>query len=203
MRTLILVDLQNDFLPGGALAVPSGDDAVAVANAVVGRYDLVIATQDWHPANHRSFAANHAGKQPGDVIDLDGLEQILWPVHCVQNTDGAAFATGLNRERVEYVIQKGTDPGVDSYSAFFDNGRRHATDLEGMLRSHDVEHVHLLGLATDYCVKFSALDARALGFRTTVIRDGCRSVDLNPGDGDAAFAGMHEAGVELCESREL
>jgi nicotinamidase/pyrazinamidase len=174
-----------------------------VANALVDRFDLVIASQDWHPADHRSFAANHEGREPGEVIHLNGLEQIVWPVHCVQDTAGAAFAAELNRGPVEYVVRKGTDAEIDSYSAFFDNGRRRATDLEGILRSHGIEHVHILGLATDYCVEFSALDARELGFRTTLVEDGCRAVDLRPTDGEDAFDAMRSAGIELCSSDDL
>jgi len=203
MNALILVDIQNDFLPGGALAVPAGDEVIPVANRVAPKFDLVVATQDWHPPNHGSFAANHPGRKPGDVIDLNGIEQILWPVHCVRNTPGAAFAAGLDTSRVECVFQKGTDPAIDSYSTFFDNARRKATGLGDYLKEQGVRDVYLLGLATDYCVKFSALDAVELGFNTRVIEDGCRAVNLEAQDEVNALAEMKRAGVMLVRSADL
>jgi len=203
MRALIIVDVQNDFLPGGALAVPNGDEVIPVANRVSAEFDLVIATQDWHPPDHGSFAANHPGKKPGDVIDLNGIEQILWPVHCVQNTPGAAFARALDTSRVERVFHKGTDASIDSYSTFFDNARRKATGLGDYLKQRGVRSIHILGLATDYCVKFSALDAVDLGFQTLVIEDGCRAVELRPGDAARAIEEMKAAGVAVVRSAEL
>ena len=197
VRALILVDIQNDFLPGGALAVPGGDRVVPVANQLQAQFDLVVATQDWHPAEHGSFAANHAGRKPGEVIDLDGLQQILWPVHCVQGTSGAALAPGLDTSRIVRVFQKGTDPRVDSYSGFYDNGRRKATGLGRFLKSRGVTEVFIMGLATDYCVKFTALDARSLGFAVTLVQDGCQGVDLKPGDSAAAIADMKKAGIDF------
>ena len=199
MHALILVDLQNDFLPGGALAVPDGDAVIPVANRALAdpRFDLAVATQDWHPRDHGSFAANHPGRSPGDTIDLDGLPQILWPVHCVQHTPGADFAPGLSRDRLTRIFQKGTDPRIDSYSGFFDNGHRKATGLGDFLRARGVSRVTLLGLALDYCVKFTALDARQLGFPTALISSGCRAVNLRLGDDDHALAEMRAAGVEL------
>src|SRR3712207_3802084 len=188
MNALILVDLQNDFVPGGALPVPEGDAVVPIANRLTreGKFDLVVATQDWHPPDHGSFAANHPGRKPGEVIDLHGLKQILWPVHCVQGSAGAAFLPGLDMARVEEVFRKGTDPSIDSYSGFFDNGHRKATGLGQYLKSKGVTDVYVLGLATDYCVKFTTLDAVQLGFHTHLIEDACRGVELNPGDVDAA-----------------
>ena len=204
MKALILVDIQNDFLPGGALAVPRGDEVLPVANRLSSRFDLVVATQDWHPADHGSFAANHPGKKPGDVVDLHGLRQILWPVHCVQDTPGAAFAPGLDVSRVARVFQKGTDPAIDSYSGFFDNGHRRATGLGDYLRARGVSEIFVMGLATDYCVKFTALDAvRRLGLRSTLIEDGSRGVNLRPGDVDAAVRGMRDAGVRIIRSDDL
>lgn len=197
MRTLILVDIQNDFLPGGALPVAEGDAVVPVANRLMPTFDLVIATQDWHPADHGSFAANHRSRKPGDVIDLNGLQQVLWPVHCVQRTAGASFASDLDVSHIDHIIRKGTDPAIDSYSGFFDNARRKATGLESLLRSHGVTSVHLVGLATDYCVKATALDAVSLGFATTVLVDGVRGVDLTPGDSQRALEEMRAAGVVL------
>src|SRR5947207_9776261 len=181
MNALIIVDLQNDFLPGGALAVPRGDEVISLANELQQRFDLVVATQDWHPPNHGSFAANHPRKRPGDLIDLDGLPQILWPVHCVQNTVGAAFVPALEMKQVAEVFQKGTNPRIDSYSSFFDNGHAKATGLADFLKARRVTDVFIAGLTTDYCVKFSALDAIQLGFKTHVIEEACRGVNLRQG----------------------
>jgi nicotinamidase/pyrazinamidase len=198
-NALIIVDVQNDFLPGGALAVAHGDEVIAVANALMGRFDLVVATQDWHPVNHGSFAANHPGKKPGEVIDLNGLPQVLWPVHCVQGTKGAEFAEALDRSKIQRIFQKGTDSTVDSYSGLNDNGHRHSTGLGEFLKAQDVSDVHVMGLATDYCVKFTALDAVAAGFKTHLIEDGCRGVDLKPGDVAVAIEEMRKAGVRINE----
>ena len=202
MCALILVDIQNDFIPGGALAVPEGDRVVPAANRLIreGKFDLVVATQDWHPREHGSFAANHAGKKPGEVIDLNGLPQILWPVHCVQGTPGAAFHRDLDVSRVAKVFQKGTNPGIDSYSGFFDNGHRKATGLSDYLKQQGVKEVAVCGLATDYCVKFTALDARQLGFDVTLIEDACRGVNLRPGDVDRAIQEMKDNGVRVVRS---
>ncbi len=200
MKALILVDVQNDFVPGGALAVSEGGQVVPIANEVQKHFELVVATQDWHPADHGSFAANQKGKKPGEVIALNGLQQILWPVHCVQNTPGAAFVKTLDAARITRVFQKGTDPGIDSYSGFFDNGRRKATGLGDYLKAKGVQDVYVLGLATDYCVKFTALDARALGFNTYLVEDACRGVNLRPGDVDKALADLKAAGVVVVNS---
>lgn len=197
MKTLLLIDIQNDFLPGGALAVAHGDEVVAVANELMPQYELVVATQDWHPADHQSFAAEHSGHNVGDVIDLHGLPQILWPAHCVQYSRGADFAGGLNLQEIHVVVRKGTDSEVDSYSGFFDNARRRATGLERLLREKNVNEVHLIGLATDYCVRATALDAVSLGFRTVLITRGCRGVELTPGDCERAMEEMRAAGVTI------
>ena len=203
MDCLILVDLQNDFMPGGALAVPGGDEVVDVANRLCRRFEYVVASQDWHPADHRSFASQHAGKEPGAVIDLNGLEQVLWPDHCVQGSAGAAFHESLDLTRVNAVFQKGTDRELDSYSTFFDNARRRSTGLGQHLKSLNVQAVYVLGLATDYCVRFSALDAASLGLRTFVVRDGCRGIDLSPGDVERAWTDMEAAGVEIVTEGRL
>jgi nicotinamidase/pyrazinamidase len=204
MKALILVDIQNDFLPGGALAVPRGDEVIPVANRVSPRFDLVVATQDWHPRDHGSFASNHPGKRAGDVIDLNGLRQVLWPDHCVQDTPGAEFGPGLDLSRVAKVFRKGTDPAIDSYSGFFDNGHRRSTGLGEYLRKVGIDEVFVLGLATDYCVNFTALDAvQRFGLKTTLIEDGSRGIDLRPGDIDAAIEGMRKAGVRVVRSSEL
>jgi nicotinamidase/pyrazinamidase len=197
MNALILVDIQNDFLPGGALAVPRGDEVIAVANAQQSCFDLIVATQDWHPASHQSFATNHAGKQIGDTIELNGIQQILWPVHCVQETYGADFPASLDSDRWAQVFRKGVDREVDSYSGFFDNGRGRETGLGSFLRQQQVDSVFVLGLATDYCVKFTALDAVSLGFRTHLILEGCRGVDLEPNDARRAVEEMRAAGVAV------
>src|SRR5262245_10541052 len=177
---LLLVDLQNDFLPGGALGVPQGDEVIPIANRLSRHFDLVIATQDWHPANHGSFAASHPGRRPGDRIQLAGLEQILWPTHCVQGSRGAEFAPGLDTTKFARVFHKGTDSLLDSYSAIFDNARRKSTGLDAYLSEQGITDVYIAGLATDYCVKYTAHDARELGFHTHVIGDACRGVNLRP-----------------------
>jgi nicotinamidase/pyrazinamidase len=196
-KALILVDIQNDFIPGGALAVSEGDAVIDVANRAMVFFDLIIATQDWHPADHGSFASLHPGRVPGDPIELAGLYQILWPDHCVMNTYGAEFAQGLDVDKITKVFRKGVDKDVDSYSGFFDNGQRHDTGLGDYLKSQGVEEVALVGLATDYCVKFTALDARKLGFRTMLIKEGVRGVELNTGDCEKAINDMQKAGVEI------
>ena len=197
MEALIIVDVQKDFVDGGALAVPGGSEVVPVINALQAGFDLIVATQDWHPADHASFAANHPGKQPFDRIDLHGLPQTLWPVHCVQGTPGADFAPGLDRTGWERVFQKGADPEIDSYSGFFDNGRRRATGLGDYLHGRGVDEVTVVGLATDYCVKFTALDAREAGLRVRLVTDACRGVEVQSGDTDRALNELRAAGVEV------
>ena len=199
MKVLIIVDVQNDFLPGGALAVPDGDQVIPVINQLSQDFDLVFTTQDWHPANHCSFAASHPDKKIGDRILIDGQEQILWPVHCVQNTYGAELAAGLNPKVISggVHISKGTDELVDSYSGFFENLRKRSTGLEELLRQHEVDDLTIVGLATDYCVKATVLDARDLGFNVTVHENACRAVNLSPDDGANALAAMRDAGVKI------
>jgi nicotinamidase/pyrazinamidase len=200
MRALLLIDLQNDFMPGGALAVAEGDRVVPVANALMPAFTLVVATQDWHPADHGSFAVNHPGTVPGQVIDLGGIPQVLWPAHCVQNTRGAEFHDDLRVLDVDHVVRKGADPAVDSYSAFFDNARRTDTGLDAFLKGRDVDELVVMGLATDYCVRASCLDGNSLGYAVTLVEDGCRAVDLAPGDGAEAIRAMREAGVAVTDS---
>ena len=199
MKALIIVDVQNDFLPGGALAVPQGDQVIPVINDLSLEFDLVFTTQDWHPANHCSFAASYPDKKIGDRILIDGQEQILWPVHCVQNTYGAELAAGLHPKVITggVHISKGTDERVDSYSGFFENLRKRSTGLETLLRQHEVDDLTIVGLATDYCVKATVLDARDLGFKVTVYENACRAVNLSPDDGTNALATMREAGVTV------
>jgi nicotinamidase/pyrazinamidase len=203
MKALILVDIQNDFCPGGALQVPDGDAVVAVANRMMDRFPLVIATQDFHPPSHKSFAANHAGRNMYEVIDLEGLPQVLWPMHCVAGSPGAEFHPQLAAAKLDAVFPKGTDESIDSYSGFFDNGQRKATGLGDYLRGRGVDEVFVMGLATDYCVKATALDAVRLGFRTNVIEDGCRGVGLAPGDIEGAKSELRAAGVQFCQSESL
>jgi nicotinamidase/pyrazinamidase len=199
MKALIIVDVQNDFLPGGALAVPEGDKVIPVINDLSREFEIVFTTQDWHPANHCSFAASHPGKKIGDRILIDGQEQILWPVHCVQNTHGAELAAGLRPNVITggVHISKGTDERVDSYSGFFESQRKRATGLHELLRQHGAEDLTIVGLATDYCVKATVLDARDLGFNVTVHQNACRAVNLSPDDGANALTVMREAGVKI------
>lgn len=203
MKALILVDLQNDFMPGGALAVLDGDAIIPLANWLASRFSTVIATQDWHPQDHLSFALNNPGKLVGDIVDFNGRKQVLWPAHCVQNKFGAEFHPELKRERIDKVFQKGQNPEIDSYSGFFDNNRAHATGLEEWLKSKGIEELYICGLATDYCVKYTALDAVNLGFKTWLVEDACRGVDLEPGDSAKAISEMRQAGVKIISSREL
>jgi len=203
MHALILVDIQNDFVPGGALAVREGDQVVPIANRLMPRFEVVVATQDWHPADHGSFAASHPGKRIGEVIDLGGLSQVLWPVHCVQGTWGAEFVAGLEVSNVAKVFRKGTDREIDSYSGFYDNGHRRSTGLGEWLSERGVRGVYVVGLATDYCVKFTALDARELGFEVTLAEDGCRGVELKPGDVARAVEEMRAAGVKVVRSTDV
>ncbi|HEI8864815.1 TPA: bifunctional nicotinamidase/pyrazinamidase [Serratia odorifera] len=197
---LLLIDLQNDFCPGGALAVVDGDATIAVANqaiaACLARGVPVIASQDWHPANHRSFAVNSAAKV-GELGKLDGLPQVWWPVHCVQGSNGAELHRQLQRQGIAAIFRKGQDPAIDSYSAFFDNGHRAKTELDDWLRDRGVTELTVMGLATDYCVKFTVLDALNLGYQTTVITDGCRGVNLQANDSIQALRSMQQAGANL------
>jgi nicotinamidase/pyrazinamidase len=194
---LILVDLQHDFMPGGALAVAHANEVIPLANQLQSRYDLIVATQDWHPAHHKSFASQHPGKQPGELIDLKGLPQVLWPDHCVQGTHGARFVDTLDMRQVAAIFRKGMDPDVDSYSGFFDNGHVHTTGLAGYLREHAISEVHVLGVATDYCVKFTALDALREKFHVKLLLPACRGVELKAGDVDAAVNEMSSQGIEI------
>ena len=203
MRALVLVDLQYDFMPGGALAVARGDEVVAVAQALMPRFDIVIATQDWHPKDHASFAVNHPGKQVGEMIELDGLPQVLWPAHCVQGTRGAELHEMLDKKRITAVFRKGIDPTIDSYSGFFDNGHKKATGLGDWIRDRKITSLHVMGLATDYCVKFTVLDARQLGLDVVLVEDGCRAVNLAPGDDERAIAAMREAGASVVRSHRV
>ena len=195
MNALLIIDIQNDFLPGGPLGVPGGDEIIPIVNRLMDGFDLIVATKDWHPPDHGSFAANHPGHDVYGTIDLHGLSQTLWPVHCVENTAGADFPDGLDTARLAKVFHKGTRPEIDSYSGFHDNGHRHSTGLADFLRGKGMAEVTVCGLATDYCVKFTALDAIAEGFATTLHLPACRGVNLQRGDVESAVIEMEAAGV--------
>ena len=195
-QALIVIDVQNDFCPGGALAVAGGDEIIPRINALLGDYAVRVLTQDWHPSDHASFAANHPGAAPFSTIPMPYGAQVLWPSHCVQGTDGAAFHPALNTDAADLVLRKGFRAAIDSYSAFFDNDRATPTGLEGYLRARGVTDLVLVGLATDFCVAWSALDAARLGFGVTVLEAACRAIDLN-GSLAAARGQMAAVGVRL------
>ncbi len=199
---LLVVDVQNDFCPGGALAVADGDAVVAPSNALMRRFGGVVLTQDWHPSGHESFASAHAGRAPYETIALAYGEQTLWPDHCVQGTAGADFHAALDAEHAQLVVRKGFRHAIDSYSAFFENDRATPTGLGGYLRERGFDRVFLCGLATDYCVAYSAIDARRQGFEVVVLLDACRAIDVD-GSLDAAIAKMGSAGVVLARSTDL
>lgn len=200
-EALLVIDVQNDFCPGGALPVPDGDAVIGPINRLIGAAAHVLLTQDWHPAGHLSFASSHPGRQPYDSIDMPYGQQVLWPDHCVQGSRGAEFHPALAATRAELVIRKGYNPAVDSYSAFFENDRSTATGLSGYLRSRGIRRLALCGLATDFCVLYSALDALAEGFTVTVYEDACRGIDMN-GSLAKALADMQAAGAIVRRSSD-
>ena len=202
-RVLLIIDVQNDFCPGGSLAVSDGDRVVPVINRCGQFFDRVIATQDWHPQNHVSFASSHSGKKIHDVVKVNGVEQVLWPPHCVQGTRGADFHPALNTENVSLVLRKGTNPNIDSYSAFRENDKKTITGLDGYLRGLRVRDVYLSGLATDYCVFYSALDAVSMGFHAYLIMDACRGVDIPAGNVERSVTTMKEHNVIITHSSDL
>jgi nicotinamidase/pyrazinamidase len=179
MKTLILIDVQNDFMPYGALPVAEGDQIVPIINKIIYKFDLVVATQDWHPKNHISFASNHKDKKPFDMMDLDGFKQTLWPDHCVQGTSGAEFHPDLETKPIEAIFRKGTNPNIDSYSGFYDNLHKKNTGLAGYLREKKAKDLYFVGLATDYCVYYSIIDALKEGFNVYLIEDATRAIDKN------------------------
>lgn len=199
---LLVIDVQNDFIPGGQLAVPEGDLIVPLINRLAGQFKQVVIAQDWHPAGHASFASSHPGRQPYDVIQLPYGEQTLWPDHCIQGSRGAEFHSGLDLPHAQLVIRKGCNPDIDSYSAFLEADRVTTTGLAGYLKERGIDTVYLVGLALDFCVMFSALDARAAGFNAFVVLDACRAIDLN-GSLASAFERMQAAGVGLIQSSEI
>ncbi|PSL19125.1 bifunctional nicotinamidase/pyrazinamidase [Shimia abyssi] len=197
-KALIVIDVQNDFCPGGALAVPEGDQIVPAINAMMGDFDAVILTQDWHPKGHSSFASSHPGQAPMSLINMDYGPQVLWPDHCIQGSQGAAFHDALNTTQADLIIRKGYNPAIDSYSAFFENDQNTPTGLEGYLRTRSITDLTMVGLATDFCVNFSAQDATKLGFSVTVQMDNCRAIDFDNSLA-AAKTAMLNAGITLAE----
>ena len=196
-KALIIVDMQNDFMPTGALPVTEADRIIGKINQLQNDFDLVVATQDWHPLNHKSFAQNHLGLKPGNVINLNGLPQVLWPNHCVENTLGAELIAGLDKTKISKIFKKGTDPEIDSYSGFFDNGHRKSTGMSDYLKQQNITDVYIVGVATDYCVKYTALDAVTLGLNTHVIANACQGVNLQMNDVEHALSEMKMLGVSI------
>lgn len=201
MKALIIVDMQNDFMPGGPLPTKGADALVPVINLLIEKLPIILASKDWHLKDHVSFAANHPGRKVGDTIQVDGVDQILWPIHCVQHTKGAEFVAGLKINQIDQIFYKGVDRMVDSYSTFFDNAKARETGLAEWLQSRGVAEVGIAGVATDYCVLYSVLDALELGFGVSVYADACRAINLHPDDGEKAFEKMRSAGAQIQTSK--
>lgn len=201
MKALILVDIQNDFLPGGSLAVPEGDTIIPTVNQLQPQFDLVVATQDWHPSNHLSFASNHDDLKPFDMIDLFGIKQVLWPDHCIQGSKGSQFSETLDMNAVSAIFRKGMDPKTDSYSGFFDNGRRHHTGLSAYLKSKGIKQVYVCGLAADYCVYYTAKDAQSEGFETYFISDATKAIAQETLD--FALKDLKQHQVKIISTKDL
>jgi len=202
MKALLVVDVQNDFMPWGSFPVSHGDEVIPIINGLIKKFSHVIATQDWHPLDHLSFAVNH-GKQPGEIVLLKGIEQILWPIHCVQNTPGAAFVDDLDTSKFIKVFHKGTDKFIDSYSALYDNEHFRSTGLPEYLQKNDIDEIYIVGLTTEYCIKYSALDAIDLGIKVNVFIDGCRGINLHPQDSEQAIIEMKKKGAKILTSKEI
>ncbi len=198
MKTLVIIDVQNDFCPGGALEVKDGDAIIPVINKLQPQFDLVVATQDWHPEDHKSFASQHKGKKPFDRIRLQGLDQVLWPDHCVQNTEGAGFHPDLDTNRIEAIFRKGMETDIDTYSGFFDNGHKKNTGLAGYLKERNADELYFAGLAADVCVYFSLKDSLQEGFRTFLIEDATRAID--PDKYEKIRAELKDKGVQFLQS---
>ncbi len=197
MKALLIVDIENDFMPGQALGVKGADELIPIINELIPKFSLVVAALDWHPENHCSFAATHPGKKVGDEITIQGMKQHLWPIHCVQNTFGSQFPPAFDHEKIAAIFHKGTDPQIDSYSAFFDNAHKRSTGLSEYLKKHHVKEVTLVGIATDYCVLYSALDAIDQGFQVTIIKAACRGINLHPHDVQNALAAIAAKGGKI------
>ena len=195
-KALLVIDVQNDFCPAGALEVAGGNEIIPYINEEMAKYDYVVLTQDWHPKGHSSFATSHEGKNPLELIKMPYGDQVLWPDHCIQGSKGAEFHPDLNIEKANAIIRKGSNPFIDSYSAFFENDRKTSTGLDGYLKSLDIEKISLVGLATDFCVNYSAQDAANLGYKVSVLEKMCRAIDLN-GSLAAAKSEMQDCGVEF------
>lgn len=203
MEALIIVDVQNDFLPGGSLEVKDGNQIIPTINELQNRFDFIVATQDWHPENHGSFAANNPRKNIGEMIELNGVQQILWPVHCVQNSKGSDFHKDLTRKNWTAVFQKGTNTMVDSYSGFYDNNKQGDTGLGNFLKENEISKVFICGLAADYCVKFTVMDALELGFKTYLITDATKAVNLREGDFERSLDEVKNAGANLVTAKQV
>ena len=195
MKALVIVDVQNDFLINGSLEVPGGNKVIKPINQIIKNYELVVATKDWHPLNHVSFSSNHPGKEVGDVIKVDNLDQMLWPDHCIQESKGSDFPITLNFKTIKKIIYKGTNPQIDSYSGFYDNGKIRSTGLSDYLKTNNVTHIDYVGLVTEYCVKFTVLDSIEEGFKTRVILNGIKGIDLK--ESSKALNEMRSKGVDL------
>jgi nicotinamidase/pyrazinamidase len=202
-KALLIIDIQNDFCPGGSLAVPGGDEIIPAINNLSGKFERIIATQDWHPHNHMSFAVNHPGKKDFDVIDFNGIKQELWPEHCVCGTKGAEFHSDLDIKNVNLIIRKGDNPWIDSYSAFRENDKKTKTGLDGYLKSLGIKKIYICGLALDYCVFYSAMDSRELGFETYIIIDATKGLDSPEGNIDRALEEMRKNGIKIINSDKL
>lgn len=202
MDALIVIDVQNDFCPGGKLAVPGGDEIISVINSLTPKFEQIVLTQDWHPASHLSFASNHSNKSPYESVELEYGNQVLWPDHCIQNSSGAEFHPNLNTQKAGLVIRKGFRKEIDSYSAFIENDQQTVTGLHGYLRSIKIQRLFLTGLATDFCVKWSALDAIKYGFETYLITDAIRGINIE-NSVELAFTEMKDAGVQLISSSDI
>ncbi len=201
-EALLIIDMQNDFMPGGPLGVPGGDEIIPLINDLMEQFSLVVATQDWHPKSHMSFASTHQ-KQIGEVIEVKGVSQMLWPEHCIQNSLGAQLVDGLNLSKIDKIIQKGMDIQIDSYSAFFDNAKLQSTGLEKFFNDANMNKIFIVGVATDYCVKFSALDALECGFETAVMPDACRAVNVKEGDENKALSLLSSRGIDLLTAKSF
>lgn len=202
-NAILIIDVQNDFCPAGALAVNEGDKVVPVINSILNKFYKIIATQDWHPNEHISFASNHKGRNVYDVIEIDGIQQVLWPIHCVAGTYGADFHKGLNISNFHLILRKGTNARIDSYSAFRENDKKTLTGLSGYLKALNIEQVFVVGLATDYCVYYSAMDAVRYGFETYVIIDACRGVDVPKNNIQSAICSMESNSIKIIDSSDL
>jgi nicotinamidase/pyrazinamidase len=203
MRALLIVDMQNDFMPSGALPVPNADKLVPLINDLMHQCDLIVATLDWHPPHHKSFASAHSKKKPGERIDFEGYQQLLWPDHCIAHSSGAELVSELNTNLIDHLVYKGDDLNIDSYSAFFDNAKQKSTGLEQLLKKHNVSELYICGVALDYCVRHSAIDAANLGYKVFLVIDACKGAVISPGDIEKAITEMLDAGVKFITTKQI